>query len=88
MKNKEELEKFTSLYPKLRKNTINIKHIAIRTVDQENNRVVIAVNDKDINKLTMALSDYSVQSFTQVKYTLEDYFMQFYKEDKKFGGAF
>ena len=87
-KNKEELEKFTSLYPKLRKNTINIKHIAIRTVDQENNRVVIAVNDKDINKLTMALSDYSVQSFTQVKYTLEDYFMQFYKEDKKFGGAF
>ena len=87
-KNTEELEKFTSLYPKLRKNTINIKHIAIRTVDQENNRVVIAVNDKDINKLTMALSDYSVQSFTQVKYTLEDYFMQFYKEDKKFGGAF
>ena len=87
-KNKEELEKFTSLYPKLRKNTINIKHIAIRTVDQENNKVVIAVNDKDINKLTMALSDYSVQSFTQVKYTLEDYFMQFYKEDKKFGGAF
>ena len=87
-KSKEELEKFTSLYPKLRKNTINIKHIAIRTVDQENNRVVIAVNDKDINKLTMALSDYSVQSFTQVKYTLEDYFMQFYKEDKKFGGAF
>lgn len=87
-KNKEELEKFTSLYPKLRKNTIIIKHIAIRTVNQENNRVVIAVNDKDINKLTMALSDYSVQSFTQVKYTLEDYFMQFYKEDKKFGGAF
>lgn len=87
-KSKEELEKFTSLYPKLRKNTINIKHIAIRTVDQENNKVVIAVNDKDINKLTMALSDYSVQSFTQVKYTLEDYFMQFYKEDKKFGGAF
>lgn len=87
-KSKEELEKFTSLYPKLRKNTINIKHIAIRTVDQDNNKVVIAVNDKDINKLTMALSDYSVQSFTQVKYTLEDYFMQFYKEDKKFGGAF
>ena len=87
-KNKEELEKFTSLYPKLRKNTINIKHIAIRTVDQENNRVVIAVNDKDINKLTMALSEYNVQSFSQVKYTLEDYFMQFYKEDKKFGGAF
>ena len=78
-KSKEELEKFTSLYPKLRKNTINIKHIAIRTVDQENNKVVIAVNDKDINKLTMALSDYSVQSFTQVKYTLEDYFMQFDK---------
>ena len=28
-----------------------------------------------------------IKSFKEVKFTLEDYFMQFYREDKDFGGA-
>ena len=72
------------ILPKLRKNTIKIKQISVKTFDKDKLTIIIAVNDNDINALVQMLSDYSVQSFKQVKFTLEDYFMQFYREDKKF----
>ena len=48
---------------------------------------MLAIKDKDANKLTELLSGYDLKSFQQVQFTLEDYFMQFYKEEKDFGGV-
>ncbi len=86
-KNSEEFDKFVSSLPKLRKNSINIKRISIRESDKEKRCVIVAVNDKDINNLVNILSEYKIIAFEQEKFTLEDYFMQFYKEDKNFGGV-
>lgn len=47
----------------------------------------IAVNDKHINLLVELLSHLNIKEFSNIKETLEDYFMKFYKEDKDFGGA-
>lgn len=42
--------------------------------------------DKNINRVVELLSSYEIREFTNIKETLEDYFMKFYKEDKEFGG--
>ena len=87
-KNVKDFEEFIAKMPKLRKNTVNVKKISVRDSDKENLTAIVAANDKDINSLVEFLSQYNVKAFTQVKFTLEDYFMQFYKEDKNYGGAF
>lgn len=84
-KDEKEVEDIISKLPKLRKNVVNIKRISIKEVDKDSKTVTIAVNDKDINQLVNMLSEYKITSYQQVNFTLEDYFMQFYKEDKKFG---
>ncbi len=50
--------------------------------------LVISTDDRYINEMIRALSEYSINGFTHLKETLEDYFMSYYKEDKDFGGAF
>ena len=87
-KDVKDFEKFIANMPKLRKNTVNVKKIAVRDSNKENLTAIVAVNDKDINSFVEIISGYNVKTFTQVKFTLEDYFMQFYKEDKHYGGAF
>ena len=87
-KNPAEYQEFISSLPKLRKNAAAINEPSIRRTDDDNLKVTVAVNDHDINTLVEKLSRFTVQSFRQVKFTLEDYFMQFYREDKKFGGVF
>lgn len=87
-KDSKEFDEVLESLPKLRKNTQNIKQVSVKSSDSQTKTMVIGVNDKDINILVDLLSKYQVLSFKQVKFTLEDYFMQFYKEDKKFGGAF
>ena len=47
----------------------------------------IAVDDKHINLLVELLSHLNIKEFSNIKETLEDYFMKFYKEDKDFGGS-
>lgn len=51
-------------------------------------QVKVAVNDADINKFIGLVADYNVKFCSEVKFTLEDYFMQFYDrniEHKKRG---
>lgn len=47
----------------------------------------LSVEDTDLNALIALLADAGVQSFSNKRETLEDYFMKFYREDKDFGGA-
>lgn len=48
----------------------------------------ISIEDSDLNALISMLSKLDVDTFSNRKETLEDYFMKFYKEDKDFGGTF
>lgn len=84
-KNVKDMEQVIEGLPKLRKNAVNIKRISVKDYDRDKRTMTIAVNDKDINSLIELLSSKKIESYQQEKFTLEDYFMKFYKEDKKFG---
>ncbi len=84
----DELTKFCQGIPKFRKNLKVYKNIYLQETRPDNMTAVVAVNDKDVDKLVAKLSGYTIRDFHQDKYTLEDYFMHFYKEDKDFGGVF
>ena len=84
-KNVKDMEQVIESLPKLRKNAVNIKRISVKDYDRDKRTMTIAVNDKDINSLIELLSSKKIESYQQDKFTLEDYFMKFYKEDKKFG---
>lgn len=84
-KNVKDMEQLIESLPKLRKNAVNIKRISVKDYDRDKRTITIAVNDKDINSLIELLSSKKIESYQQEKFTLEDYFMKFYKEDKKFG---
>lgn len=51
------------------------------------NRARVHVNDNEVNHFISDLSRFSVADFHEFPFTLEDYFMQFYKEDKVFEGV-
>lgn len=74
----DDLHVFRNLYEKSDKFTI---------INQEDNHLLININDENINYLIKALSHVHFRSFSQLKETLEDYFMKYYKEDRDFGGA-
>ena len=78
--NTKEFSKFLKDYKKS-------KIIKIVTSVEEKKEILISVNDKDINDVIKIMSDYEILEFSNIKETLEDYFMKFYKEDKDFGGA-
>lgn len=44
----------------------------------QQNQVVIQINDRDINTLTRILKGYQLHFFTEIKYTLENYFRSLY----------
>jgi hypothetical protein len=46
----------------------------------------IAVPKTDLDKLFACLAHYALKKFEEITFSLEQYFMSFYKEDKKFGG--
>lgn len=45
----------------------------------ENNQVIIDIDDAEINELLMALSKCKVKYISEIKRTLEDYFMKYYE---------
>lgn len=69
------------------KESYNKENISILKDDPSSNKLFISCDDKYINDLINFLSQYEIKEFNNIKETLEDYFMKFYKEDKEFGGA-
>lgn len=47
-------------------------------------RARIVIENEDVNRLINDISMLDVTDFQEIAFTLEDYFMQFYKEDKQF----
>lgn len=54
--------------------------------DVEKRRLVLSTNDKDINHFIRVISPHDIEDVHEIKETLEDYFMSFYKEEKSFRG--
>lgn len=50
----------------------------------ERRRAKVHVNDAQVNRLIADLADADVTDFEEIPFTLEDYFMQFYREDRRF----
>ena len=50
----------------------------------ERRRAKVHVNDAQANRLIADLADTDVTDFEEIPFTLEDYFMQFYREDRQF----
>lgn len=67
-KNKKDINEFVKL-------KLNFKEI-----NKNKQRVKVDINDLDINSFTNLLSKYTLEYISEIKYTLEDYFMDFYKE--------
>jgi len=49
--------------------------------DENKNYVFVSCEDKNINQFILLLNDFNIKDFNNVKETLKDYFMKFYKED-------
>jgi len=54
--------------------------------DEHENTIRIEINMSDTDKLVDELSKLEINKFEEVKFTLEDYFMEFYREDRAFQG--
>jgi len=65
----DELEKFCQ------------KDFEISLVKKESNQVHVVFNDKDANRFLAELSNHKVNFFSEIKFTLEDYFMKFYRKE-------
>ncbi len=51
--------------------------------NKEKRKMRIAINDKAINHLIRNLSKYKIKYFSESKFTLEDYFLTYYKDKKR-----
>ena len=84
--NIKDLENFTKAFPKAKFKEDLVVKFGVKDVFKEKLSVHVAVNDKMINEFIDEIVKYKIKSFTELKLTLEEYFMTFYKEDKNYGG--
>ncbi|BAE85599.1 ABC transporter ATP-binding protein [Desulfitobacterium hafniense] len=63
------------------------KKLDVISVKRHRNQAKVLINDADVNALIAILSDYSLNFFTEIKFTLEDYFMKFYDRNAKVEGG-
>lgn len=64
----------------------NCKDFEINNKDEHKLTVEITFKNNEYEKLFTFLNPYNVIGFDEKKFTLQDYFMTFYKEEKQFGG--
>jgi ABC-2 type transport system ATP-binding protein len=78
--NKAEFERFREQveYP---------KKLEVISVKRHRNQARVLIDDTDVNKLIEILADYHLLFFSEIKFTLEDYFMKFYDRNKSAEGG-
>ena len=77
---KEDFERFREhvKYP---------KKLEVASVKRHRNQAKVLINDSDVNELIAILSDYHLNFFSEIKFTLEDYFMKFYDRNQNVEGG-
>ncbi len=53
----------------------------LKILGEEINSLTISVNDRNINELIQVIASYKISDFVQIKESLEEYFMKYYKKD-------
>lgn len=74
-KNKEELGDFLQ------------RNYHFTSVNSSRRSVRVCVKNEQVQQLFSDISRYDIEDFTEIPFTLEDYFLHFYKEDKTFEGV-
>ncbi len=62
------------------------KKYEVLDVNEKRRLVTIKISKKDYQDFFDTLSKYMIREFEEKPFTLQDYFMSFYKEEKEFGG--
>ncbi len=78
--------KFDKDYKEFIKKSKQVKYFKVVSKSGEKLKATIITDDKQINKVVSLLSKYEIKEFANIKETLEDYFMKYYKEDTVFRG--
>ncbi|HIW34170.1 MAG TPA: ATP-binding cassette domain-containing protein [Candidatus Paenibacillus intestinavium] len=76
----EEFQRFSS-------NVTALKPFEIISLKNSNNQASIRVHDSDINDFISIISDYDLRFFSEIKFTLEEYFMKFYERNSNLDGG-
>ncbi len=67
---------------------INIyKNFEVISLSPKKKQLKISINDKHINEFINILSNYNLKFFSEIKFTLEDYFMKFYERKSTIEGG-
>ena len=82
----KDLDEFIKNFPKAKMKDDLVKKFGVKDVFKKKLSVHVAVNDSEVNDFVAEIAKYKIKSFAELKLTLEDYFMTFYKEDKNYGG--
>ncbi|MFS8351376.1 ABC transporter ATP-binding protein [Bacillus nitratireducens] len=77
---KEVFESFKNKVPSHQK-------IKVTSLKPHKNQAVLRVNDEDTNEFIAFISDYDLKFCSEIKFTLEDYFMEFYDRNPKNEGG-
>ena len=64
----------------------NSRKYKVINKDEKNKEITFAIEDSNVSGFVNLIAEKNVADFKEVKETLEDYFMKFYKEDKEFEG--
>ncbi|MCC8069345.1 MAG: ABC transporter ATP-binding protein [Ruminococcus sp.] len=68
-------------------NTFIKQSYTFTSVNEKKLRARVQLKNKSIPKFIADLCNYDIKDFTEYPFSLEDYFMKFYKEDKVFEGV-
>ena len=71
-------------YNRLSKDCAEWDFVSVVKQDAGKHSITICTSDDVINQVVDKLANYNISEFTNIKETLEDYFMKFYKEDKEY----
>ncbi len=63
----------------------SLENLQLLSEKARKNQVKIAINDKDINGFFEIISKYDLKFISEIKFTLEDYFMKYYDRDRNAG---
>ncbi|MDR0319086.1 MAG: ABC transporter ATP-binding protein [Nitrososphaerota archaeon] len=77
---KNEFERFQKNHSNLEKTSIPYE---IASVKEQRNQANIHIDDVNINEFIELIAGYNLKFFSEIKFTLEDYFMSFYEKEQK-----
>jgi ABC-2 type transport system ATP-binding protein len=81
---KDEFERFQKNHSNLEKTHIPYE---LASVKEQRNQANVHIDGVTVNEFIELISGYSLKFFSEIKFTLEDYFMSFYDKNRKVSDA-